>query len=174
MTVWGWIYAISLALTLALAIRGKDKDYILMTVLMIFCHINARIVLLFNEDVQPTLDLLNDFIICILLVKYLSEHIVARVLLILYALMALFAYLPAGLGLLPQDVYFIIIDVFFFGMLLVIIGGISSGSRVLDLSDKHPVRDRHFTVHTICDPIFKILKFQKIHKGIRRVHKRKD
>ncbi len=174
MGLWGWVYMTLLAVVMAAAFYRKDRDYIWISALMVMSQINCRLILLADEQTQPVLDFLSDVVICCVLIHFFSEMLVSRVLMILFACLSIFAYLPRSFELYSHDTYFVVIDVISFTMLFVILGGISSGSRVVGPNHENRLGHRRINIRSIFNTVFKFQKFQKVHKRDDQLSERKS
>ncbi len=129
MDLWTIAYIGLLIVTISAALYCRDKDYIWLCFIMIAHQAASLLIGEAAGATQPVLDFLTDVIVCAFLIHFFIELLVVRVLLVLFAIISVFAYLPRAFDLYTHAFYLEVMGSISFLMLIVILGGISSGSR---------------------------------------------
>ncbi len=184
MDIWTISYIVLLIISISVAIYHRDSDYIWIAVLMIINQIGCMLIGYADEKLQPPLDFLNDVISCWFLIRYFSDLLVARVMMILYAVMAIFAYTPIVFELYSQETYLEIMGAISFIIAFVFLGGISSGttrhskrrhdSDILDKSNRGAMGTHHNRTSDLAPISSEVQKHKKLPKVHSVVPKRKS
>lgn len=127
MSPWSWIYLFGIVLALSISLGLRQKTYVKISSIILLAFCGTRLITEFAEGNRFMYDMSNDLAAVVLLLIFTKESMVAKTIILLYALMTAFAYIPSTITGLILHTHFVIIDILAYIQIFFIYGGMAHG-----------------------------------------------
>ena len=129
MSPWSWTILLCTLLAFVLSIAFRNKVSFRVSSILLIAFSGTRVISEFVDGDRFMFDMSNDLVASLLLLYFVRESIVARAVILFYALMTTFAYIPSTLGYMPIHLHHILVDILAFIQIFFVFGGIIYGYR---------------------------------------------
>ena len=135
--LWVMIYYIPLLVLFVYSLALRDNKYIVITTVSVIAFCITRMITEFVDGERYMFDFSNDVFVCVTFLWFIRKSKVAQWLIVTYAMMGLFSYIPYAAEILTNNERAITIEIIGKIQLLIILVGLIHGTRKLSKYNTH-------------------------------------